>query len=286
MTSFEQQAGEFLLAGQHPVLAALREQWVAARMSSSEIRNECFYTVRIELPEECVPLFSRGSAAIDDVRVVLEGVEDPVELTLWITLGKIETLNGVSADFWPETLQILRFYYVGSPDGTIEVAQRDLEWAVRNVVKRQEEPDRSFLDSLPDQADFWELVDKWVPEQGPATTIQGEVIRTAMRLCAEFHRNVCGNWPGSTFYSDMVVFLREQLSDGALEPVIEQFAIELLDLLQSYGECDFDLRSDEDYQVLFRDLEVLHQIATAWCLLHPELTPFQGGSPSCELEGT
>ncbi|MFO0822326.1 MAG: hypothetical protein U0792_04285 [Gemmataceae bacterium] len=257
------------------MLASLREQWAIAAVSEREVRNEFFYNAKLTLNADCQPIFVRGGAVIDDVRVEVVGLEEPLDLRLEIIDGVIERLNGSSPGPWPEPLQVIRVFYVGGPNGTLECPTRDLEWALRNVLRQQAEPVRLFLDDLPEQEDFWELVQEHVPDYGSAKTVQGEIVRAVMRVVAEFHRNGCGNWPGSSFYNGLVTFLLTYLCDGTLEPECEAFARELIGQLQTYGECDFDVRSPELERVLLRDLDLLHRVAAAWCQKHPELIPWQ-----------
>jgi hypothetical protein len=44
--------------------------------------------------------------------------------------------------------------------------------------------------------DYWDLVDRLVPDHGAADTVQGELVRAVLRLTAECCRNGCGNWDG------------------------------------------------------------------------------------------
>jgi len=53
---------------------------------------------------------------------------------------------------------------------------------------------------------FAELWEDLVPEQGHATSIQGEILRAVGRLAGEDRRNGCANW--DRFFEDLVEFLR------------------------------------------------------------------------------
>ncbi|MCE9562628.1 MAG: hypothetical protein K8U57_11315 [Planctomycetes bacterium] len=187
MTPFEQQVGAFLLGGDHPSLASLREQWAVATVSEREVRNEFFYNALLTLHADCRPLFIRGGASIDDVRVEVVGHSEPLQLRLCILNGRIERLNGfseVSAGPWPDPLQVVRIFYVGGPNGTRESPTRDLEWALRDVIRAQSEPVRLFLDNLPEQADFWELLSgaQRMLRTGNLQTCLGEAGLHQMRL--------------------------------------------------------------------------------------------------------
>ena len=52
---------------------------------------------------------------------------------------------------------------------------------------------------------FAELWENLVPEQGPATSVQAEILRAVGRLAGEDRRDGCVNW--DKYYEDLVEFL-------------------------------------------------------------------------------
>src|SRR5690349_10559469 len=58
---------------------------------------------------------------------------------------------------------------------------------------------------------FAELWEQLVPEQGQASSVQGEILRAIGRLAGEDRRNGCVNW--GKYYEDLVEFLRTWLWD-------------------------------------------------------------------------
>src|SRR5262245_26967512 len=123
-----------------------------------------------------------------------------------------------------------------------------------------------------------DLVDRLVPDSGPANTVQGEVLRAAMRVKAEFYRNGCGNWPADPeFFDGFVEFLIAHLCDGTFDAETEVLVKNLLTRLRAYGHCDYPLRSEDEKWSLDKELDKVEQIAVAWCLRHDELIPW--GSP-------
>src|SRR5262245_9864029 len=97
-------------------------------------------------------------------------------------------------------------------------------WRESPVIRSRENPRSTggdvMLDPLPE---LWgpehsDLVDRLVPDHGPANTVQGEVLRAALRVNAEFFRNGCGNWPADPeFFDGLVAFLLVHLCEGTFD---------------------------------------------------------------------
>lgn len=153
-----------------------------------------------------------------------------------------------------------------------------------------------MIDPLPElfgsESVYSELLAELVPNAGPADTLQGEVLRAALRVTAEFFSNGCGNWPADpAFFDGFVAFLLTHLCDGTFDAETEALAQNLLGRLRAYGNCDYALRSRDEELALSQQLDKIDQLALAWCLRHPELIPRprsdkeSGGATRTEPDG-
>jgi hypothetical protein len=123
---------------------------------------------------------------------------------------------------------------------------------------------------------YYGLLADLVPNAGPADTVQGEVLRAALRVTSEFSLSRCRNWSADpTFFDGFVTFLLAHLCDGTFNAETELLARKLLSRLQAYGNCDYGLRSRDEMLAIEQQLDTINQLALAWCLRHPELIPRQ-----------
>lgn len=261
-----------LLAGAHPILEQLREQWEVAKEKKGWIELDS-YRLPFEAPEGVSPLFREGHAVIQDVRARVDGLTGPVEVKLFVNNGYLRMMCAVAPneESWPEDAQLRGCYYVGEDE--TERSTRDLPWGLGEILKILSIPRRDFLDDLPEHwgEEHEALVFELVPEHGAADTVQGEVLRAALRVTAEFFREGCGNWSETPeFFREFVEFLLTHLCDGTFDSETDSFTRELLSMLTNFGESDSSSQSPDDEEVLDRDLNILEQIAAAWCLRHPD----------------
>ena len=137
--------------------------------------------------------------------------------------------------------------------------------------------------------EYWDLVDRLVPNHGTADTIQGELVRAVLRLTAECCRNGCGNW--DNYFETLTQFALDKFSDGTLDASLTERSQTILERLRRYGRSVGDpeagdlnqpfvpviTKSEKEaiYSELCRDIdEPLEKAAAQWCLLHPTLIPF------------
>lgn len=126
--------------------------------------------------------------------------------------------------------------------------------------------------------DFWDFVDRLVPDHGAADTEQGELVRAVLRLTAEFYRNGCGNW--DDYFESLAQFAWERFSDGSLEAELADRTRVLLDRLREYGRRQEERR--DEYIQLGTELESpLEEAAVQWCQRHPEPIPYSTGAEGC-----
>jgi hypothetical protein len=138
---------------------------------------------------------------------------------------------------------------------------------------------------MPDMNDeYWDLVDRLVPDHGPADTVQGELVRATLRLSAECCRNGCGNW--DAYFEALADFASEKFSDGTLPSTTTEKAQVILDRLRQYGRMVaspsgpalHSVDEEQTYRELCRDIDApLEEAAAQWCQLHPDPIPFRPG---------
>lgn len=119
------------------------------------------------------------------------------------------------------------------------------------------------------QEDYDRLWRSLVPQSGQSGTVQGELIRSVVRIADEYYRNGGANW--DAHYDRFIEFLRTHLINGTSysAETLDQTRADL-DAIQAYGrgEADMDITSDDEDpfdRVIERGIE--------WCLAHSELTP-------------
>ena len=121
---------EMLLAGDDPVLAALRAQTAVARVVRRERTKVGFFEI-FEVPQGSPRLDSLADFVLDDVAAELEGVEGVARFLLSICDGSLDFLEGAMlGSRWPASPRIHRLYYLRpSTSGgnvIVETGSRDL----------------------------------------------------------------------------------------------------------------------------------------------------------------
>lgn len=137
--------------------------------------------------------------------------------------------------------------------------------------------DHGKRDSLPQMNDeYWDLVDRLVPEHGTANTVQGELARAVLRLTAECCRNGCGNWDG--YFEALTEFAWDKFSDGTLDALLAERARSVLTRLRNFGRSEKP-QPDPVYNELCHHIndEPLEDAAVQWCHRHPVPIPFLPG---------
>jgi len=120
--------------------------------------------------------------------------------------------------------------------------------------------------------EYWDLVDRLVPEHGVADTVQGELVRAVLRLTAECCRNGCGNW--DSYFEALTEFAWDRFSDGTLDAPLAKRAHSVLERLRSYGR-ESSPRPEAAYREPCRDIdEPLEEAAAQWCQRQPAPIPF------------
>ena len=127
---FEVQLMTALLAGDDPMLEALRQQYAAATVSSREKAATGFVT-RFDVPKS-VPPIGRKLLHLDDLQLQLAGTATPADASLHVHNGRLRSLECFVYDgAFPESPVIEAAWYYGTerfPGITPELmAERDLE---------------------------------------------------------------------------------------------------------------------------------------------------------------
>ena len=127
---FERKVVAGLLAGDDPMLAALREQYAASSVRDRERTSRGFVT-RFDIPT-AAPAIDRKLLHLDDLQVELDGVKTPLDASLHVLNGRLRSLECFVYDgVFPESPSIKAAWYYGTKKypGITEalMAERDVE---------------------------------------------------------------------------------------------------------------------------------------------------------------
>ncbi|HET7437651.1 MAG TPA: hypothetical protein VFN10_23300 [Thermoanaerobaculia bacterium] len=133
LEDFERQVMTALLAGDDPLLDALRAQYAAASVKSRETTATGFIT-RFDVPAAQKPI-DRKLLHLDDLQLELDGVATPVDTALNVFNGRLRSLECFVYDgAFPVEPRITAAWYYGTerfPGVTRELlAERDVEEAL------------------------------------------------------------------------------------------------------------------------------------------------------------
>lgn len=132
---FEREVMTALLAGDDPLLDALRAQYASAAVKSREVSATGFIT-RFEVPASAKPI-ERKLLHLDDLQVELEGVATPVDTAVNVHNGRLRSLECFVYDgTFPTEPKIAAAWYYGTerfPGVTPQLlAERDVEEALED----------------------------------------------------------------------------------------------------------------------------------------------------------
>lgn len=115
LTEFEQAVLNKLLAGDHPVLRALRGQADTALLHSHEYTGTGFIC-SFKIPPECERLPSQCNFHVGDVNALVEGLEYGAGFVLFVRDGYLNHFEGYSyEESWPLTIHDFRLEYQDEP---------------------------------------------------------------------------------------------------------------------------------------------------------------------------
>jgi hypothetical protein len=149
MNELEMEVMRMLLAGDHPVLAVLRQQLEVATVREREFTGVGFFTY-FDVPDSAPRVPDVDWLAIGDVYAELEGLQHTAGFVLFLGQGVIDTLEcfGVEETF-PENPTIRRAFYMhprtpGNPF-LCEIKDRDLGWVFLSPRRRLKQMKRAAL---------------------------------------------------------------------------------------------------------------------------------------------
>lgn len=130
LEEFESLVMSALLAGEDPLLDALRQQYAGATVRGREVTATGFVT-RFDVPLS-VPAIDRKLLHLDDLQVQLEGAAAPADTSVHVHNGRLRSLECFVYDgTFPEAPKIQAAWYYGTeryPGITKELlAARDVE---------------------------------------------------------------------------------------------------------------------------------------------------------------
>lgn len=135
LEDFERQVITALLAGDDPLLDALREQYAVATVRGREMNANGFVT-RFDIPASA-PAIDRKLLHLDDLQVELEGAKSPADTSLHVLNGRLRSLECFVYDgAFPESPSIRAAWYYGTekyPGITAELMEeREVEELLAN----------------------------------------------------------------------------------------------------------------------------------------------------------
>lgn len=106
LTPFEREAIALLLAGDHPLLAALREQATHCQATKREFTGVGFFT-DLAVPPDTKPIpLNRDRIVLNDVGAEWDGLVHGASLILFVDGGRLTLLEGFTYDDpWPEHIE-------------------------------------------------------------------------------------------------------------------------------------------------------------------------------------
>ena len=116
LNDIERQVLRKLLDGEHPSLAALREQLAECAVRKREETGVGFFA-ELEVPTEAprAPV-KGGSIRFGDVTAELQGLEYGAGFVLFIEDGQMQMLEGYTVDEpWPEDVRVVELKYTSEP---------------------------------------------------------------------------------------------------------------------------------------------------------------------------
>lgn len=115
LNDLEQAVMDKLLDGDHPVLAALREQAARARVSSHECSSAGFFC-SFEVSADAAPLPGSTDFELGDVDAAVDGLEHGAGFLLFVRGGRLAALEGYTYEEpWPAEATTFRLTYRQEP---------------------------------------------------------------------------------------------------------------------------------------------------------------------------
>jgi hypothetical protein len=115
LNEFEQQVLDKLLAGDHPVLDALRAQAERARLTRREYTGVGFFC-DFDVPSDAAPLPTQSDFHVGDVNASLDGLKYGAGFVLYVRNRRLAMLEGYTYEEpWPQKVHNLKLTYQREP---------------------------------------------------------------------------------------------------------------------------------------------------------------------------
>jgi hypothetical protein len=114
LTEFERAVLSKLLAGDHPVLTALRVQAQKARLASREYTGAGFF-LSFDVPPEA-PILATKDFHFGDVNATVDRLQYGAGFVIFVRGGRLDTLEGYSYEEpWPNEIENFKLAYQREP---------------------------------------------------------------------------------------------------------------------------------------------------------------------------
>jgi hypothetical protein len=138
MNRIEREAMDFLLTGDHPALATLRDQLRVSSVAERESTGVGFFTT-VHVPSDAPRLDCRKRITIGDVYAEISGLAHGAGFVLFIENGALKLLECyIFESAWPSDPERVRFFYMRprtrGESPLVETTERDLEWAISGLA--------------------------------------------------------------------------------------------------------------------------------------------------------
>jgi len=136
MEPIERKVMQLLLAGDHPMLEVLRQQFAHCVVVERELTGVGFFTT-FEVQGHIPRLEARRRIVIGDVCADMNDLDYGCGFILFVIDGLIGTLECHlwGDDAFPGNPQYTRLYYVHKPNAVTEIEERDLEALSATLAK-------------------------------------------------------------------------------------------------------------------------------------------------------
>ncbi|MDP1626565.1 hypothetical protein [Parvibaculum sp.] len=115
LNNFENAVLTKLLAGDHPLLIALRSQAERAQLSSRDYTGAGFFCV-FTVPSDVTPLARHLDFEFGDVNAQIAGLKHGAGFVVFVRDGRLDMLEGYSYDEpWPEVIGDFELSYKSEP---------------------------------------------------------------------------------------------------------------------------------------------------------------------------
>src|SRR5579859_595032 len=114
LSSLESAVINKVLQGDHPVLAALRQQFLHASVVERKMTGVGFFT-EIQVPDSTPIARTSRPLRFGDVAAKIPGLEHGAGFLVYVDNGRITALEGYAFDeAWPETVEGFSVHFVGA----------------------------------------------------------------------------------------------------------------------------------------------------------------------------